>query len=67
MKKTKKSARGRKFNEGSMVRSLKPQDDGATGVVIGMSKKKNGWQYTVFFEGWYKAATRSEDELEELE
>lgn len=67
MKKTKKPARGRKFNEGSMVRSLKPQDDGATGVVIGMSKKKNGWQYTVFFEGWYKAATRSEDELEELE
>jgi hypothetical protein len=49
------------------VRSKKPQDDGATGVVIAMSKKKNGWLYTVFFDGWYKAATRSEDELEELE
>ena len=40
MKKTKKPARGRKFNEGTMVRSKKPQDDGATGVVIAMSKKK---------------------------
>lgn len=67
MKRTKKPARGRRFNEGSMVRSKKPQDDGATGVVIAMSKKKNGWIYTVFFDGWYKAATRSEDELEELE
>lgn len=66
MKKLKKPAKGRKFNEGSMVKSKKPQDDGATGVVIGMSKKKSGWVYTVFFEGWYKAATRSEDELEEF-
>lgn len=66
MKKTKKPTRSRKFNEGSMVRSLKKQDDGATGVVIAMSKKKNGWIYTVFFDGWYKAATRSEDELEEF-
>ena len=66
MKRTKKPARGRKFNEGSMVRSKKPQDDGATGVVVGMSKKKNGWLYTVFFEGWYKVTTRSEDELEEI-
>ena len=66
MKKTKKPARGRKFNEGSMVRSLKPQDDGATGVVIGMSKKKNGWQYTVFFDGAYKAVVRNEEELEEF-
>lgn len=67
MKKLKKPARGRKFEEGSQVRSLRQQDDGATGVVIGMSKKKNGWEYTVFFEGWYKAATRRENELEELE
>lgn len=67
MKKLKKTARGRKFEEGSQVRSLRQQDDGATGVVIGMSKKKNGWEYTVFFEGWYKAATRRENELEELE
>lgn len=67
MKKLKKPARGRKFDEGTMVRSLREQDDGATGVVIGMSKKKNGWQYTVFFDGWYKAATRSEAELEEME
>ena len=66
MKKLKKPARGRKFNEGSMVKSLRESDDGATGVVISMSKKKNGWTYTVFFEGWYKAATRSEDELEEI-
>ena len=66
MKKLKKQARGRKFNEGSVVKSLRESDDGATGVVIAMSKKKNGWVYTVFFEGWYKAATSSEDELEEF-
>ena len=66
MKKTKKPARGRKFNEGTMVRSKKPQDDGATGVVIAMSKKKNGWVYTVFFDGAYKAVVRNEEELEEF-
>lgn len=66
MKNTKKPARGRKFNEGSVVKSLRESDDGATGVVISMSKKKNGWVYTVFFDGWYKAATRSEDELEDF-
>lgn len=66
MKNTKKPARGRKFDEGAMVRSLRAQDEGATGVVIGLSKKKNGWVYTVFFDGWYKAATRSEAELEEI-
>lgn len=66
MKNTKKPARGRKFDEGSMVKSLRPIDDGATGVVISMSKKKNGWQYTVFFDGAYKAVVRNEDELEEF-
>ena len=66
MKKLKKPARGRAFNEGCMVRSKRESDDGATGVVVGMSKKKNGWVYTVFFEGWYKVATRGEEELEEI-
>ena len=66
MKNTKKPARGRKFDEGTMVRSLREQDDGATGVVISLSKKKHGWEYTVFFDGWYKAATRKESELEEI-
>ena len=66
MKKLKKAARGRMFNEGCRVKSLRPQDDGSTGVVIGVSKKKNGWVYTVFFDGWYKAATRAEDELQEV-
>ena len=66
MKNMKKPGRGRKFNEGSRVRSLRTQDDGATGSVISLSKKKKGWEYTVFFDGWYKAATRSEDELEGL-
>ena len=66
MKNTKKHARGRKFDEGSVVKSLRPIDDGATGVVISMSKKKNGWQYTVFFDGAYKAVVRNEDELEEF-
>ena len=64
MRKARKPGRGRKFNEGSRVRSLRVQDDGATGVVIGLSKKRNGWHYTVFFDGWYKAAVRHEDELE---
>ena len=66
MKNLKKPARGRKFDEGSQVRSLREQDEGATGVVIGLSKKKHGWEYTVFFDGWYKAATRKEAELEAL-
>jgi hypothetical protein len=66
MKNTKKPARGRKFDEGSVVKSLRPIDDGATGVVISMSKKKNGWQYTVFFDGAYKAVVRNEEELEEF-
>ena len=66
MKNTKKPARGRKFNEGSGVKSLRESDDGATGVVISMSKKKNGWQYTVFFDGAYKAVVRNEEELEEF-
>ena len=66
MKKTKKPGRGRKFDEGSQVRSLRVQDEGATGVVIGMSKKRTGWCYSVFFDGWYKAALRQEDELEEV-
>ena len=66
MKNTKKPARGRKFNEGSVVKSLLESDDGATGVVISMSKKKNGWQYTVFFDGAYKAVVRNEEELEEF-
>lgn len=66
MKKMKKPGRGRKFDEGSQVKSLRPQDDGATGVVIGLSKKKQGWEYTVFFDGWYRAATRKENELEEI-
>ena len=66
MKNTKKPARGRKFDTGSVVKSLRPIDDGATGVVISMSKKKNGWQYTVFFDGAYKAVVRNEEELEEF-
>lgn len=66
MKKLKKPARGRKFNEGSMVKSLRKIDDGATGVVISVSKKKNGWQYTVFFDGAYKAVVRNEEDLEEI-
>ena len=66
MKNTKKPARGRKFDEGSVVKSLRPIDDGATGVVISMSKKKNGGQYTVFFDGAYKAGVRNEEELEEF-
>ena len=66
MKNTKKPARGRKFDEGRVVKSLRPIDDGATGVVISMSKKKNGWQYTVFFDGAYKAVVRNEEELEEF-
>ena len=66
MKNTKNPARGRKFNEGSMVKSLREIDDGATGVVISMSKKKNGWVYTVFFDGAYKAVVRNEEELEEF-
>ena len=66
MKNTKKPARGRKFDEGSVVKSLRPIDDGATGVVISMSKKKNGWQYTVFFDGAYKAVVRTEEELEDF-
>lgn len=66
MKKTKKPGRGRKFAEGSRVQSLKPQDDGAQGVVIALSKKRTGWRYTVFFDGWYRAAERSEEELEEV-
>lgn len=64
MKKLKKPGRGRKFSEGSRVRSLRAQDDGAVGTVISLSKKKGGWQYTVFFDGWYRAAVRNEDELE---
>ena len=63
MKNTKKPARGRKFNEGSVVKSLRESDGG---VVISMSKKKNGWVYTVFFDGAYKAVVRNEEELEEF-
>lgn len=66
MKKGKKPGRGRKFEEGAQVRSLRPQDDGATGVVIKLSRKQKGWEYTVFFDGWYKAATRKEEELEAI-
>jgi len=66
MKKLKKPGRGRKYDEGSRVRSVRPQDDGSVGTVIGLTKKKDGWHYTVFFDGWYKAATRKEDELEEV-
>ena len=66
MKKTKKPGRGRKFDTGYQVRSLRPQDDGATGVVIGLTKKRSGWCYTVFFDGWYRAVTRQEEELEAL-
>ena len=66
MKHTKTPARGRKFNEGSVVKSLRESDGGATGVVISMSKKKNGWVYTVFFDGAYKAVVRNEEELEEF-
>lgn len=66
MKRTKKRGRRQKFGEGTPVRSLRVQDDGATGVVISCSYRKKGWCYTVFFDGWYRAATRSEDELEEV-
>lgn len=66
MRKTKKPGRGQKFGEGTPVRSLRPQDDGATGVVIGVSRRKKGWVYGVMFDGWYKIATRNEDELEEV-
>lgn len=67
MKKTRKAVRGAKFREGMTVKSLKPQDDGAHGTIVKLSRKKNGWSYVVMFEGWYKLATRAEDELAEIQ
>lgn len=64
MKKTKKPGRGRRFDEGAQVRSLREQDDGATGTVVNLTKKRNGWHYTVMFDGWYRIVTRHESELE---
>ena len=66
MKKTCKASRNRAFDEGAMVRSLREQDDGATGVIVKCSKKQKGWEYTVCFDGWYKLAVRREAELEEI-
>lgn len=66
MKKTKKPGRGRKFDEGALVRSLREQDDGATGTVVSLTKKRNGWHCNVMFDGWYRIATRHESELEAL-
>ena len=63
MKKTKKPGRGRKFEEGSRVFSLRPVDNHAEGTVIRMTKKRNGWNYTVMFDGWYRLVTRHEKEL----
>lgn len=62
MKKKKKPARGQKFGEGAEVRILRPVDDGARGVVTSASRKRNGWTYTVMFDGWYRMATRGENE-----
>ena len=66
MKKTKKPGRGREFDEGALVRSLREQDDGATGTVVSLTRKRNGWNYTVMFDGRYRLATRHESELEAL-
>ena len=66
MKKGRKPARGQKIIEGTQVRSLRPEDDGTTGTVVKASHKKNGWIFSVMFEGWYQVAERREDELEAL-
>lgn len=66
MKKTMKSARGRKFETGTEVRSLRERDDGATGTIVRCSRKQKEWEYTVLFDGWYRAAVRLENELEKL-
>lgn len=64
MKKTKKPGRGRRFDEGAQVRSLRETDAGATGVVLSLTKKRNGWNCNVLFDGKYHVVTRHESELE---
>lgn len=66
MKKTKKPGRGAKFSEGTPVRSLREQDDGATGVVIGLTRRRKAWAYNVCMDRSCRVVTRREDELEEL-
>lgn len=66
MKKTSKAARGARFREGMAVRSLRPQDEGATGVIERLTRKRNGWHYMVFLDGTCRVVTRAEDELTEI-
>ena len=64
MRKCRKPARGQKIGEGEQVRSLRSGDDGNTGTVVKASHKREGWVYSVLFEGWYRVEERREDELE---
>ena len=64
MKKCRKPGRGQRFGEGAQVRSLRPGDNGAAGTVVKASRKRGGWAYTIFFDGWYRLAEREEAELE---
>lgn len=64
MRKCRKSARRQKIREGEQVRSLRPQDNGCTGTVIKASHKRDGWVYSVLFEGWYRITERRDDKLE---
>lgn len=67
MSKSKKSGRGAKFAEGTPVRSLREQDAGATGVVIGLTKRRKAWAYNVCMDQSCRVVTRREDEIEEVQ
>lgn len=62
----KKKARGARFGEGEQVRSLREQDEGATGVVVRQTRRGKYWCYNVMLDATCQVVTRREDELEEL-
>jgi len=66
MGKNKKHGRGARFAEGEVVRSLRETDDGATGVVIGLTRRRKAWAYNICMDQSCRVVTRSEDELEEV-
>lgn len=62
----KKSARGARFREGQAVRSLRETDEGATGVVVSLTKRQKAWCCNVMMDATCRVVTRREDELKEL-
>ena len=63
MKKCKKPCKGQKYQEGARVRSLRPVDGAAAGQVVGASRKRTGWCYSVLLDKG-RVVLRAGDELE---